>query len=79
MSIENIKDIVVEMFGENLVRGKGLFVRAIMTAQSQATPFTNVYSAAVAVINTKFPDLGDLLLDRLVDRDGNILVIRGIR
>ena len=54
------------MFGENLVRGKGLFIRSLMTAQSQATPFTNVYSAVVAVINTKFPDLGDLLLDRLI-------------
>ena len=37
-----------------------------MTAQSQATPFTNVYSAVIAVLNTKFPDVGDLLLDRLI-------------
>ena len=66
VNTENIKEIVVELFGENLVRGKGLFIRSIMTAQTQATPFTNVYAAMVAVINTKFPDIGDLLLDRLI-------------
>ena len=62
----NIKELVIELFNENLVRGKGLLVRSMMTAQSQATPFTNVYSAVIAVINTKFPDIGDLLLDRLI-------------
>ena len=66
MNTDNIKDLVIELFREDLVRGKGLLIRSIMTAQAQAISFTNVYAAVIAVINTKFPDIGDLLLDRLI-------------
>ena len=66
MNTTNIKEIVIELFGENLLRGKGLLIRSIMTAQTQSIPFTNVYAALISVINTKFPDIGDLLLNRLI-------------
>ncbi|TPX63551.1 hypothetical protein SpCBS45565_g06521 [Spizellomyces sp. 'palustris'] len=62
----NIKNIVVELFGENLIRGRGLLCRSIMKAQSASLPFTPVYAALVAVVNTKFPQIGELLLIRLV-------------
>ena len=55
-----------ELFGENLVRGRGLFCRSIMRAQASSLPFTPIFAALVAVINTKLPRLGDLLLTRLV-------------
>lgn len=62
----NIKNIVVELFGENLVRGRGLLCRSIMKAQAASLPFTPVYAGLIAVINTKFPQIGELLLTRLV-------------
>ncbi|ORX58318.1 MIF4G-domain-containing protein [Hesseltinella vesiculosa] len=66
VNVANIKMIVPELFGENLIRGRGLFCKSIMKAQSASIPFTPVYAAMVAVINTKIPSIGGLLLTRLV-------------
>ncbi|KAF2867950.1 hypothetical protein BDV95DRAFT_580975 [Massariosphaeria phaeospora] len=65
-NVANIKMIVPELFAENLVRGRGLFCRAIMKAQSASLPFTNIYAAMVAIVNTKLPQVGDLLVRRLI-------------
>jgi pre-mRNA-splicing factor CWC22 len=54
------------MFGENLVRGKGLFVRSLMRAQASSLPFTPIFASLVAVVNTKLPQIGELLLFRLI-------------
>jgi pre-mRNA-splicing factor CWC22 len=54
------------LFNENLIRGRGLFARSIMKAQSASLPFTPVYSALVAIINTKLPQIGELVLTRLI-------------
>ncbi|OZJ01384.1 Pre-mRNA-splicing factor CWC22, partial [Bifiguratus adelaidae] len=62
----NIKQIIPDLFGENLIRGRGLFCRSIMKAQAASLPFTPVYAALVAVVNTKFPMIGELLLNRLI-------------
>ncbi|RUS18450.1 armadillo-type protein [Endogone sp. FLAS-F59071] len=66
VNISNIKNIIQELFGENLIRGSGLFARSIMKAQSASLPFTPVYAALVAVINTKLPTIGELVLTRLI-------------
>jgi pre-mRNA-splicing factor CWC22 len=67
VNITNIKNIISELFSENLVRGRGLFTRSIMKAQA-ASPnhFTHVYAALIAVINTRMPEIGDLVLKRLI-------------
>merc|ERR1719471_824119 len=62
----NIKNIVVELFGENLVRGRGLFCRSVMKAQMASPQFTSVYAALVAIINTKMPEIGELLCKRVI-------------
>lgn len=62
----NIKSLVVEIFNENLVRGRGLFCRSIMKAQALSLPFTPIYAALVAIVNTKLPQVGELLVKRLV-------------
>jgi pre-mRNA-splicing factor CWC22 len=49
----NITIIVRELFKENIVRGRGLLCRAIIQAQAASPTFTHVYSALVAVINSK--------------------------
>ena len=66
VNVSNIKYIVPELFGENLVRGRGLFCRSIMKAQSASPVFTPIYAAMTAIVNTKLPQVGDLLLARLI-------------
>ena len=51
---------------QNLVRGRGLFCRSLMKSQMASPPFTPTYAALVAVVNTKFPELGELLLHRVL-------------
>ncbi|KAM3465903.1 hypothetical protein MY5147_000193 [Beauveria neobassiana] len=62
----NIKHIVPELFSENLIRGRGLFCRSIMKAQAASLPFTPIYAAMAAIVNTKLPQVGELLVKRLV-------------
>ncbi|CAE8599211.1 unnamed protein product [Polarella glacialis] len=62
----NIKNLVEELFQENLVRGRGLFVRALVRAQMASPGFTHVFAALVAVINSKLPEVGDLLIRRVI-------------
>ena len=66
VNVSNIKHIVPELFNENLVRGRGLFCRSIMKAQAASLPFTPIYAAMAAIVNTKLPQVGELLVNRLV-------------
>eukprot|EP01121_Diplochlamys_sp_Union-15-3_P017637 TRINITY_DN6247_c0_g1_i3.p1 TRINITY_DN6247_c0_g1~~TRINITY_DN6247_c0_g1_i3.p1 ORF type:complete len:235 (+),score=43.83 TRINITY_DN6247_c0_g1_i3:52-756(+) len=74
VSVANIKNIIPEVFQENIVRGRGLLCQALMKAQASSPAFTNVYAALVAVINTKMPEIGELLLRRLLDQFKNCLL-----
>nr|GLL26848.1 pre-mRNA-splicing factor CWC22 homolog isoform X2 [Ipomoea trifida] len=62
----NIKNIIPELFAENLIRGRGLFCRSCMKSQMASPGFTDVFAALVAVVNTRFRELGDLLLRRII-------------
>ncbi|MCJ1363199.1 pre-mRNA-splicing factor cwc22 [Acarospora aff. strigata] len=66
INVSNIKYIVPELFGENLIRGRGLFCRSLMKAQAASLPFTPIYAAMAAIVNTKLPQVGELLLNRLI-------------
>ncbi|KAG8759597.1 pre-mRNA-splicing factor cwc22 [Serendipita sp. 396] len=68
VNILNIKAIIPELFNENLIRGKGLFARSIMKAQAASLPFTPVFACLVAIVNTKLPTVGELVLIRLVSQ-----------
>ena len=66
INTSNIGIISRELLHENIVRGRGLLCKSIIQAQAASPTFTNVYAALVAVINSKFPNIGELLLRRLV-------------
>ena len=66
VNVSNIKHIVPELFGENLIRGRGLFCRSIMKAQAASLPFTPIYATMAAIVNTKIPQVGELLISRLI-------------
>jgi pre-mRNA-splicing factor CWC22 len=53
VNVSNIQEVVLQLFKENIVRGRGLFARSCIDAQSQSPTFTHVYAALVAIINTK--------------------------
>ncbi|KAH9417442.1 pre-mRNA-splicing factor cwc22 [Dermatophagoides pteronyssinus] len=55
-----------QLFAVNLIRGRGLFCRIILHAQQSSPTFTHVHAALIAVANTKFPKIGELLLKRLI-------------
>ena len=57
VNVSNIQNIVLELFQENLVRGRGLLAKSIMKAQASSQSFTHVYAALVSVINTKLPQV----------------------
>ncbi|KAL8548520.1 hypothetical protein ACS0TY_007718 [Phlomoides rotata] len=62
----NIKNIIPDLFAENLIRGRGLFCRSCMKSQMASPGFTDVFAALVAVVNTKFLEVGGLLLRRII-------------
>ncbi|KAK4146954.1 uncharacterized protein C8A04DRAFT_9392 [Dichotomopilus funicola] len=64
----NIKFVVPELFGENLIRGRGLFCQSLLKAQHASLPFTPIYACLAAICNTKLPQVGELLVKRLVMR-----------
>lgn len=66
VNVSNIKHIIPELFQENLVRGRGLFARAIMKAQLASPGFTHIYCALLAIVNTKLPENGELVLKRVI-------------
>ncbi|KAI3380903.1 hypothetical protein SNEBB_002422 [Seison nebaliae] len=66
VNISNIGNIVHEYFKINLIRGRGLFARSVMTSQMDSPAFTSVYAALISIINTKFPMIGQLILTRLI-------------
>ena len=64
----NIKFVVPELFGENLIRGRGLFCQSLLKAQHASLPFTPIYACLAAICNTKLPQVGELLVKRLIMR-----------
>lgn len=66
VNVSNISNITMELFNENLMRGRGLLVKSIMKAQQASPTFTHVFAALIAALNTKLPDLGRLLIHRVI-------------
>ncbi|KAJ0764237.1 putative MIF4G-like, type 3, initiation factor eIF-4 gamma, MA3, MIF4G-like domain superfamily [Helianthus annuus] len=64
----NIKDIIPELFSENLLRGRALFAQSCIKSQMASPACTDVFAALVAVVNTKFPQVGEFLLRRITLR-----------
>jgi len=48
------------------MRGRGLLAKAIIKAQMASPNFTHVYAALISVINTKLPEIGNLIVTRVM-------------
>ena len=45
---------------------RGLLDRCIVTAQAASPTFTHIYAALVVIMNTKFPQIGELIIKRVI-------------
>ncbi len=66
LNTKNITEMVVSLIQLNLTRGCGLFCKSIMKSQQMAPLYTPVCACCVAILNSKFPFLGELLVNRLI-------------
>ncbi|KAH0481509.1 MAG: hypothetical protein KVP17_000184 [Porospora cf. gigantea B] len=65
-SRSNVAEVTVELFRENLIRGRALLVRTVLKAQLSSPEFTPIFAAMIAIINSKLPEVGKLLIERLI-------------
>ena len=81
LSPATIKDLIHSLFsGANLVRGRGLLASSVLRASSASPRHAPAYAALMAVVSSKLPECGELLLARAIlafrrgykrrDRDG---------
>ncbi|SPJ11578.1 cell cycle control protein, putative [Plasmodium sp. DRC-Itaito] len=66
VNIDNIGEVCYELFECNLIRGKGLFSRALIHAQLSSPAFTNVFTCLLCIVNSKFPNIGLLTIQRII-------------
>lgn len=64
----NLKEICVELFDENLQRGRGLFAISMIQAQHSSLPYSALLASLVCAVTSKLPQVGDLLVKRLASR-----------
>ncbi|KAL1231738.1 Pre-mRNA-splicing factor [Trichinella pseudospiralis] len=67
-NVDNIVVVIRTLLSANIIRGKGAFCRSLLQAQAYSPRFSNVYAALVAVVNSKFPSIGELLLRRVINQ-----------
>lgn len=67
LSVSTIKPLIHDLFtNANLIRGRGILARSILRASQASPQYANVYAALAAVVNTKLPEVGELLLTRAI-------------
>lgn len=66
VNVANIQNVIIELLNENIMRGMGLVARAVIKGQMASPNFTHVYAAVVSVMNTKLPDIGHLIIRRVI-------------
>jgi len=68
VNISNLRHIIIDLFEENIIRGKGLLCLSLMKGQLALPQITSVYTALISVINVKIPEIGDLLCRRVISQ-----------
>eukprot|EP00956_Cyclotella_meneghiniana_P012948 scaffold18520_cov62-Cyclotella_meneghiniana.AAC.2 len=67
LSPTTIKPLIHDLFtNANLIRGRGILATSILRASQASPQYANLYAALASVINTKLPEVGELLLTRAI-------------
>ena len=62
-----IKPLIHDLFSKvNLLRLRGILAKHLLQAALTSTQYSAVYAALVAVLNTKLPEVGELVLTRTI-------------
>ena len=68
VNISNLPNAIYELFNENLLRGRGLLAKSLLKGQLAAPNYTHVYTGLIAVINSKLPEVGSLIVSRNISQ-----------
>ncbi|KAL0207834.1 hypothetical protein P9112_010421 [Eukaryota sp. TZLM1-RC] len=79
VSADNIPDVLPQLLSVNLIKGRGILTSRIIQACESATALTPVYATLLALINSVFPSIGRLAIQRILIRVQKSLKSRRIR
>ena len=67
LNVTTIKPLIHTLFQKaNLIRGRGLLVKSLLNGAMASPNYAHIYVALLAVINTKLPECGELLVSRAI-------------
>lgn len=67
LNVTTIKPLIHTLFQKaNLIRGRGLLVKSLLNGTMASPNYAHIYVALLAVINTKLPECGELLVSRAI-------------
>jgi pre-mRNA-splicing factor CWC22 len=67
LNISTIKPLIHDLFAKvNLLRLRGVLTKSLLAAAISSIQYSAVYAAMVAVLNTKLPEIGELIIKRAV-------------
>jgi len=67
LNVTTIKPLIHSLFqNANLIRGRGLLVKSLLNGAISSPNYAHIYVALIAVINTKLPECGELLVTRAI-------------
>jgi len=62
-----IKPLIQDLFQKvNLIRLRGPLCKSVLSAAVSSPKYTDVYAAIIAVINSKLPEVGELMVNRAI-------------
>ncbi len=62
-----IKPLIQELFQKvNLIRLRGPLCKSVLSAAVSSPKYSDVYAAIIAVINSKLPEVGELMVNRAI-------------
>jgi len=61
-----LKPLISGLLQANLLRGRGILAKTLLKAGTASPSYTPVYAALVAVISSKLPEIGELVLTRMI-------------
>ncbi len=67
LNMSTIKPLIFDLFSNvNLIRFRGVLVKSVLLAAISSIQYSNVYAAMIAAINTKLPEIGELIVKRSI-------------
>jgi pre-mRNA-splicing factor CWC22 len=67
LNASTIKPLIHDLFQKvNLIRMRGVLCKSVLSAAVSSPKFADVYAALIAVINSKLPEVGELIVKRAI-------------